>query len=361
MEGLFRRLLYYAGLTFITAWLFSIHTAFSYALNPISGNVFYENLFMVNGFDFKVFIPYIWGGTFSFAISAIIALLNKRDKYFWVFSSIVAGLELTGIALLNQPSHTGWWIAVSSVYYGIYTLVLITFYFYVKPKSRKDLKDAEREIDLEQYVKKDEVELNYFTKDYVKDKFMEKDVVYSSFTSNEILEAEFISRKNLEISYIEKHNADEFIEKSRLFLYIAKIYNDTEQFVKIGLSINPYSIYNLFKSKGYNADELFRFGFDFKTDAYNTERRFHEYFNAYQYAPKVSSYGFYECYDTSILDNLNGVILNNEINVKDKLKKDVGDERIVQLLMQGVKGSEIAKKFNVSEAKVSRIKSKIHQ
>lgn len=161
MDRILQRILYYSGLILIALWLFTIHTSFAYSLNPITGNIFFSDLFIFNELDLKPLIPYIWGGTFSLGISAIIAILSIQDKYFWQFSLFVAFLELIGIALLNMPTHNNLWSVLSSIYYGIYAFALITFYFYVKPKMKPEnfsvksvkFQNSRKEISEEDVVK----------------------------------------------------------------------------------------------------------------------------------------------------------------------------------------------------------------
>jgi hypothetical protein len=125
--------------------LFILHSAFSFAINPIFlAKDFFSNLFVLqNGFDLKVYFPYAFGLTFAFAITAIMDLLQKLDKYFWTFAFSVATMELIGIALLVFPNHSPLWATISGIYYGFYLFLAIIFYFYIKPE-KENAKDLQK-------------------------------------------------------------------------------------------------------------------------------------------------------------------------------------------------------------------------
>jgi hypothetical protein len=131
-----RKLLYYFGLSCIAITLFILHTAFAYSLLPLFlADKYFKNLFVLqNGFDAKVYVPYIFGLTFAIAIVAIMDILQRNDAKFWKFAISVASMELIGIALLCYPLHGDIWLAISGFYYGIYLFLAIIFYFYVKPE-----------------------------------------------------------------------------------------------------------------------------------------------------------------------------------------------------------------------------------
>lgn len=131
--------MYYLGLICMAIVLFILHSAFAFAINPIFlAKNFFSNLFvMQNGFDLKVYFPYAFGLTFAFAITAIMDLLQKSDKYFWKFAFSVASMELIGIALLVFPNHSPLWTAISGIYYGFYLFLAIIFYFYIKPDAKE--------------------------------------------------------------------------------------------------------------------------------------------------------------------------------------------------------------------------------
>lgn len=132
----FKRLIYLFGIVCIAAWLFTIHSSFAYSLSPLTKNNFFDNLFvMENGFDLKIYIPYLWGAAFSIAITAIITLLKRSDKYFFTFAFTVAALELIGVTLFNYPVHNGLWQALAGIFYGAYAFFLTLFYFYIKPDN----------------------------------------------------------------------------------------------------------------------------------------------------------------------------------------------------------------------------------
>jgi hypothetical protein len=134
-----RKAFYFFGLITIAIWLFTMHTSFAYALNPITDNIYYSGIFVLYGIDFKQFIPYFWGLAFSIAITTIIANLHKSDKHFWKFAITVATLELLGVAFFNYPSHDNVWTVLGGIYYGVYAFFLTLFYFYVKPEDKEVL------------------------------------------------------------------------------------------------------------------------------------------------------------------------------------------------------------------------------
>jgi hypothetical protein len=132
-----KRILYYIGLLTIAIWLFTMHTAFAYVLNPLTNNNNFKYLFVFSGIDFKIYIPYCWGGTFAIAIVSIIANIKKTDKYLWHFAFTIATLELIGIALYIIQENSFGWKFISAIYYGIYGFFLTLFYFYVKYDAKE--------------------------------------------------------------------------------------------------------------------------------------------------------------------------------------------------------------------------------
>jgi len=140
-----RKFLYYFGLSCIAITLFILHTAFAYSLLPLFlADKYFKNLFVLqNGFDAKVYVPYIFGLTFAIAIVAIMDILQRNDTKFWKFAISVASMELIGIALLCYPLHGDIWLAISGFYYGFYLFLAIIFYFYVKPENQEKQEIAE--------------------------------------------------------------------------------------------------------------------------------------------------------------------------------------------------------------------------
>ena len=112
-----KTLLYYFGLAIVALWLFIMHSAFSYSLNPIFlANDFFTDLFMLqNGYDLKRYFPYVFGSVFAIAIAAIMAIMAKKDKHFWKFAITVATLELVGIGMLCLPDHGRRWVILSAI------------------------------------------------------------------------------------------------------------------------------------------------------------------------------------------------------------------------------------------------------
>lgn len=132
------KILYYSGLFWMAIMLFILHSAFAYSIIPIFLALdFFRELFLLpNGLDLKLFFPYVFGATFAFAISAIMALLDKHDVKFWKFAKTVALLELIGIVLIVYPEHGNIWTIISGLYYGAYLYFAVIFYFYIKPDAK---------------------------------------------------------------------------------------------------------------------------------------------------------------------------------------------------------------------------------
>lgn len=128
-----KKLIYYLGLIFLAFWLFTIHSKFAFALDPLQNNEtgYYKQLFVFLSNDLKIALPYIWGATFAIATTVIVALLNKKDKYFIYFAIAIALLELTGVFLFNYPEHGYSWLAIASIYYGIYAGIMVFLYIYI--------------------------------------------------------------------------------------------------------------------------------------------------------------------------------------------------------------------------------------
>lgn len=138
-----KKLIYYAGLLFMAVWLFTIHSKFAFALDPLQNNDsgYYDKLFNFFGLDLKSILPYCWGAAFAIATSVIIALLKRSDKQFWIFAFSIASLELFGVMLFNYPEHGFIWSAISSVYYGIYAGIMVFLYIYISYDKQDDLQE----------------------------------------------------------------------------------------------------------------------------------------------------------------------------------------------------------------------------
>lgn len=139
-----RNFIYYSGLTLIAIWLFILHSAFAYSLNPIflAGEFFKDLFALQNGYDLKIYFPYVFGAVFAIAIAAMMALIRKSDKHFWKFAHSVALMELIGMVMLCFPDHGDKWAIISAVYYGIYSYLVIIFYAYAKEDIAESQKVA---------------------------------------------------------------------------------------------------------------------------------------------------------------------------------------------------------------------------
>lgn len=139
-----KKIIYYIGLFFLAIWLFTIHSKFAFALDPLQNNDndFYAKLFILLGYDFKMVLPYVWGSTFAIATTVIVALLKKQENYFWFFAFTISSLELLGVFLFNYPEHGYLWMKVASFYYGIYAGIMVFLYIYISYEKEEILNFA---------------------------------------------------------------------------------------------------------------------------------------------------------------------------------------------------------------------------
>ena len=141
--------LYITGLLFIALFLFATHSKFLFSLDPGKDT----ELFVFFGWNAKLVIPYIFGAAFGIVTTAIIALLEKDDEYFWHFVISVALFELIGVFLYNNIELTeSIWTWFASSYYAVYSALVIIGYAYIgsardsKLNSRQGLKLTEADI-----------------------------------------------------------------------------------------------------------------------------------------------------------------------------------------------------------------------
>jgi hypothetical protein len=292
--------------------LFILHSAFAFAINPIFlAKDFFSNLFVLqNGFDLKVYFPYAFGLTFAFAITAIMDLLQKSDKYFWTFAFSVATMELIGIALLVFPNHSPLWVAVSGFYYGFYLFLAIIFYFHVKP------------------IKIDNAEIES----------VEQKIINSS-----------VYERNINV-----------------YLYLIRLYNDNEEFLKIGITNYPENRYLEFKKVGYKIDEIFRWQYKNRTKVFDVERKCHNEFAFFKYTPLNKFGGFTECFSIDLLskiDDINEFVQNCKNEISDKklqivTKREQNNAKVLQMISEGIPLQQIAKDLEIDLSTVYRIKKK---
>jgi hypothetical protein len=85
-----KKFLYYFGLICIAIFLFVTHSKFLHSLDPGKES----KLFIFFKVDYKIYIPYVFGAAFGIVTTIIIALIDRKDRYFWLFAFIVAGFDL---------------------------------------------------------------------------------------------------------------------------------------------------------------------------------------------------------------------------------------------------------------------------
>jgi hypothetical protein len=142
-----KKLLYYIGLAFIATFLFCTH---SKQLNALEGWKETE-LFNFAFFDFRQYLHYIYAAAFAITTVNIMALLDKKDKLFWVFVVTIGVAEFIVVQLFNNTEiKESWWRIFSSFYYAAYTLMIIVMYAYIgkneKKRNRRQRKVAEPAI-----------------------------------------------------------------------------------------------------------------------------------------------------------------------------------------------------------------------
>jgi len=80
------------------------------------------------------------------------------------------------------------------------------------------------------------------------------------------------------------------------FVYIVRIYDAQEDFIKIGYSNNPDNRYFDFQTAGYCTIEFRRISCESKHSAKSLERELHELVKGHKYFPRRRFGGFTECF-----------------------------------------------------------------
>lgn len=104
------------------------------------------------------------------------------------------------------------------------------------------------------------------------------------------------------------------------FVYIIKMYNEFESFVKIGISASPNNRYLDYERVGYNVSEIYTSQYPTRIDAFCTESQLHEKLSQYRYTPRIDFAGKYECFDLCVLHTLRDE--GNTTNKKSTKKKE---------------------------------------
>jgi hypothetical protein len=93
-------------------------------------------------------------------------------------------------------------------------------------------------------------------------------------------------------------------------LYLIRLDNNKECFIKIGRTFDILKRIDEFKEVGYIATVLSSVKAKHET-IYKLEKKYHEVLNEYQYTPKMKFVGWTECYHKKVLTELIVVSVNN--------------------------------------------------
>lgn len=134
--NIIKKAIYLIGLLFIALFLTITHTKFLDSIDPGKDS----DLFIILNYDFKIVNPYIFGACFGIVTTAIIALIDKKDRMFWYFAIAVAAFEMIGVFLFNNTELLEQvWRFSASVYYGLYAGFIIVMYAYVKHEAKEEI------------------------------------------------------------------------------------------------------------------------------------------------------------------------------------------------------------------------------
>jgi len=151
-----KKVLYVIGLIFIALFLFITHSKFLHSLDPGKDS----KLFILFGYDLKLLVPYLFGAAFGIVTTIIIALLDRKDRLFWLFVILTAILETIGVFLYNNTELIeNVWKWFASVYYGLYSGFIIIMYAYIKLKDENKgfvLSEKEKNLYSKQSIKDSE-------------------------------------------------------------------------------------------------------------------------------------------------------------------------------------------------------------
>lgn len=96
-------------------------------------------------------------------------------------------------------------------------------------------------------------------------------------------------------------------------VYLVRLHNTNESFLKIGVSKDTSKRVREFITKGYQVEILVTRPFDSCNDAIIFEQSTHVYFEDHSYLPEVTFKGMYECFSDTILEEATIRLKLNEL------------------------------------------------
>ena len=94
------------------------------------------------------------------------------------------------------------------------------------------------------------------------------------------------------------------------FCYLIKMFNEDEEFIKIGFSDNIEARYEHFNNIGYVVQEIYKTNHLSKHLGIQTEKYLHKYFYERKYNPLMNFSGRTECFDLSISFEAKQMLMN---------------------------------------------------
>lgn len=144
----------------------------------------------------------------------------------------------------------------------------------------------------------------------------------------------------------------------KVLLYIIKLQNKRECFLKIGISGFIHITYSSFESFGFKIAEVATWQFSCKEHAIKELQVISDQYVNMKYIP---SYEFPEpdnCFDVAILDGLNLQEFAQPLQESKSPAKDIEDQVIKLLTEENKKPGEVASELGIPAYQVSRIKKK---
>ena len=138
----------------------------------------------------------------------------------------------------------------------------------------------------------------------------------------------------------------------KIHMYIVELTGCGERFIKIGICYIPHLQFQSFRSFGYKHKIISVLQFSCEIDARNEMEILKEMYANFDYIPLHKFPEPESCYKVQLLDGLDLY----EISEHETMNEI--DERVIEMLKDGIPGIEISKELNLSESKVSRIKKK---
>jgi len=111
------------------------------------------------------------------------------------------------------------------------------------------------------------------------------------------------------IAFIQlKKILDYYIEEEITFVYVVKLLNDHEEFIKIGISRDPDSRYEAYNQAGYSFEEITKRQFSTRSSALEMESDTHKRLKDYKYEPAISFAGHTECFHACVIQIMEGSV-----------------------------------------------------